>query len=57
VFLLLIVALMGLARIDAGEHWASDVLGGYLFGILWLIVTVELYARGRAQRAHARGSR
>jgi undecaprenyl-diphosphatase len=49
-FLLAIVGLMGLARIDAGEHWASDVLGGYLYGILWLIVTIELYALGSAQR-------
>ena len=41
------MALMGIARIDAGEHWASDVLGGYLFGIVWLVVTVEVYAWGR----------
>ena len=50
-FLLVIVGLMGLAGIDAGEHWASDVLGGYLYGIVWLIVTIELYAMGNAQRA------
>jgi membrane-associated phospholipid phosphatase len=49
--LLAIVALMGLARIDAGEHWASDVLGGYLFGIVWLTVTVEVYEWGRGKWA------
>lgn len=56
-FLLAIVALMGLARIDAGEHWASDVLGGYLFGVVWLVVTVEVYEWGRRRRAglNARG--
>jgi membrane-associated phospholipid phosphatase len=48
--LLAVVALMGLARIDAGEHWASDVLGGYLFGIVWLVVTVEVYAWGMRKR-------
>ena len=49
--LLATVALMGLARIDAGEHWPSDVLGGYLFGIVWLTVTVEIYEWGRGKWA------
>ena len=39
------IALMGVARIDAGEHWPSDVLGGYLSGAMWLAVTIEFYAR------------
>jgi len=47
------VALMGLARIDAGEHWASDVLGGYLFGFVWLVATIEFYAWGmRREHLH-----
>ena len=28
-----LMALMGLARIRAGEHWASDVPGGYVIGV------------------------
>ena len=39
------MALMGLARIDSGEHWTSDVLGGYLLGSLWLAATVSFYHR------------
>jgi undecaprenyl-diphosphatase len=46
-FLVALIGLMGIARIHAGEHWPSDVLGGYLLGILWLVTTVELYQWGR----------
>jgi undecaprenyl-diphosphatase len=44
--LAVMIALMGLARIDSGEHWTSDVLGGYLLGSLWLIVTIRFYRWG-----------
>ena len=44
--LLATIVLMGVARIDSGEHWPSDVLGGYLLGGLWLMVTIWLHARG-----------
>jgi len=40
------IVLMGLARIDAGAHWASDVLGGYLFGVACLVLTIEVYTWG-----------
>jgi len=46
--LVTMMALMGLARIHAGDHWPSDVLGGCLIGIVWLAMTVEFYRwRGR----------
>ena len=45
--LLAMIALMGIARIHAGEHWPSDVLGAYLLGIVWLATTVEFYQWGR----------
>jgi membrane-associated phospholipid phosphatase len=46
-FQLAMISMMGFARIYAGEHWPSDVLGGYLLGIVWLAATVEFYEWGR----------
>lgn len=31
------VLAIGLSRVYAGEHWASDVLGAWLFGAAWLL--------------------
>jgi undecaprenyl-diphosphatase len=42
VFLLLV----GVARVAIGEHWPSDVFGGYLFGAAWAMLWLGLYARG-----------
>ena len=36
---LLIVA-SGLSRVYVGEHWATDILGGWLFGAGWLLTLV-----------------
>ncbi len=38
-----VVLLMGPARVYSGEHWASDVVAGYLMGSAWLGVLVKLY--------------
>jgi len=51
--LVTMIALMGIARIHAGEHWPSDVLGGYLIGGVWLFTTIEFYRWGR-RRARSR---
>jgi undecaprenyl-diphosphatase len=53
--LALTIALMGLARMASGEHWTSDVLGGYLFGSLWLAATIHFYRWGE-QRFVKQGS-
>jgi undecaprenyl-diphosphatase len=46
--LILLIALMGLARIQSGEHWPSDVLGAYLLGVVWLAASIRFYEwRGR----------
>ena len=45
-FLLVMIVIMGIARIASGEHWPSDVLGGYLLAGAWLWVTISFYRLG-----------
>jgi len=47
--LILLIALMGLSRIYLGQHWFSDVMGAYLFGSLWLALTIRLYRWGKVR--------
>lgn len=48
------IILIGLSRIYEGEHWFTDVVGGYLLGLLLLEATFYFYQLGRARFSHAR---
>lgn len=39
---LFLVAAIGFSRLYLGVHFLSDVLGGYLVGLLWLIIGISL---------------
>lgn len=47
------IVLIGVSRIYEGEHWFTDVLGGYLLGLLLLEATYYFYQLGRARFSRA----
>ncbi len=42
-FATLAILAIGYSRLLEGEHWLTDVLGGYLSGLLWLSLFIFLY--------------
>jgi membrane protein DedA with SNARE-associated domain len=50
---LMVILAVGLSRMYLGVHFLSDVLGGYLVGLLWLIIGISLAEFLRSRRTEA----
>ena len=50
--LAVLVVTMGISRVYDGGHWPSDVLGGYLFGGIWLALGIRIYTWARGSTGH-----
>jgi membrane-associated phospholipid phosphatase len=42
---ILMTLLIGTSRVMLGVHWPSDVIGGWAFGMLWVLLTLRLAER------------
>jgi undecaprenyl-diphosphatase len=42
---ILLSILIGTSRVMLGVHWPSDVIGGWAFGMLWVMLTLRLAER------------
>lgn len=49
--LVLLIVLIGFSRIYLGVHYASDVLGGFAFGLFWLGIFTFLIEKLKEKRA------
>ncbi|MDB5266371.1 MAG: phosphoesterase, PA-phosphatase related protein [Parcubacteria group bacterium] len=52
--LIVLIILIGFSRVYLGVHYVSDVLGGYLVGLMWLLAGIsfkEIFKRGIAKTA------
>jgi undecaprenyl-diphosphatase len=42
---ILLSLLIGTSRVMLGVHWPSDVIGGWAFGMVWVLLTLRLSER------------
>lgn len=42
---IVLALLIGTSRVMLGVHWPSDVVGGWAFGLLWVLLTLRLAER------------
>lgn len=54
---LLIISAIGFSRLYLGVHYPSDVWGGYLLGLIWLIFAISLCERILAKKTGAPAAR
>jgi prepilin signal peptidase PulO-like enzyme (type II secretory pathway) len=49
-FLVLLIMLIGLSRIYLGVHYPSDVCGGFLMGLAYLVIFTKIYKEFRKDK-------
>jgi len=43
---LVLIAVMPISRVLEGEHWLTDVVEGFLYGVFWLLLAIQVYRWG-----------